>query len=88
MNVIQQMCYYMCCNCVRTNKIISIPSPVRYADLCAYRSKLHVEHMCETHREDLSSGRLNPEDLIAQVISKLNGYVKINEAVRNKLYYC
>ena len=37
---LQKFCYLACHQCVRNRNSISIPSAIRYADLCAYRYSL------------------------------------------------
>ena len=37
MTDLQNFCNYACYQCVRTRSPISIPTAIRYADLCAYR---------------------------------------------------
>ena len=84
---IQKMCFMACYNSIRTRNVIAIPTMVRYADLCAYRSKLHVE-----------AQRMLVEDFIGQdddiamieekIIEKINSVVQINQKVSNRLYYC
>lgn len=78
---IQKFCYYACHNCIRTKKVIAIPTPVRYADLCAYRSKLHIEG--QRALEQVTSA--TDEE---RIISQLNGWVKIHKTLQNRLYYC
>ncbi|KAH9389131.1 hypothetical protein TYRP_008485 [Tyrophagus putrescentiae] len=62
-----------------------IPIPVRYADLCAYRSKQHIEGQREAQSIEGSSMQEAKEQ---HIISQLNNWVKIHERVRNRLYYC
>ena len=59
----------------------SIPIPVRYADLCAYRAKLHVEaqHLLDPTAID---------EMASSQFDKLNRLVKIHPKVQNQLYYC
>lgn len=84
-DALQKFCFYACHNCTRTNKIISIPTPVRYADLCAYRSKLHLEAQ---RSQTTSMTTLTQTEEEALVIAQLNVGVKIHEEFRNRLYYC
>lgn len=78
---LQQLCFFMCFNCVRFRGVIAIPTPIRYADLCAYRSKLHIEGQCKL-------SQINPKDAEERIISQLNQWVKIDKKVQNLLYYC
>ena len=60
--------------------MLAIPTPVRYADLCAYRSKLHIA--------DSSDVEDKIEDVEAKIISRPNDMVKVNRKLKNRLYYC
>ncbi|KAH7638733.1 argonaute 5 [Dermatophagoides farinae] len=64
-NQLQQLCFFMCYNCVRFRGVIAIPTPIRYADLCAYRSKLHIEGQCKL-------SMINPKDAEQAIITQLN----------------
>ena len=85
-NQIQRMCYIVCYNSIRTRGVLAIPTPVRYADLCAYRAKIHVEAQRElaSYVDDLKKS----EEIETYIIASLNEHVKIDECLRNKLYYC
>jgi len=86
---IQKLCFYSCFNCTRTRSVIAIPIPVRYADLCAYRSKAHLAAQLgqEEGRSRGSGGTINPSDEEA-IIGKLNEQAKLNENIKHRLYYC
>lgn len=74
---IQKLCFYACYNNIRTRKVLSCPTPIRYADLCAYRAKLHVE-----------AQRILEENSDEEIIEQLNSIVHVNENIQNRLYYC
>lgn len=76
------MCFVVCFNSIRTRGVLAIPTPVRYADLCAYRAKLHVEA-----QRDLAD-TCNTQIIEADIISHLNEMVKVNDNIKNLLYYC
>ena len=42
-DTLQKMAFLLCHNSVRSRGVIALPTPARYADLCCYRSKLHIE---------------------------------------------
>nr|SZF06499.1 argonaute-2-like protein [Psoroptes ovis] len=84
MDTIEKFCYYLCHNCIRCRGSISIPIPVYYADLCAYRSKLHLEAQYALSGVPFE----NLQEFENVVITKLNRLVKIDEKIKNKLYYC
>ena len=65
--------YMACHNCVRTKKVIAIPTAVRYADLCAYRSKAHIEGQLALIQMDPNQA----ERMEEEIIHKLNECVKV-----------
>ncbi len=86
---VQKMVFLLCHNNVRTRGVIAIPTPVRYADLCCYRSKLHIEaqrNLVEV--TTATSDHSKQEALEREIIAKLNTLVKINDKLKNQLYYC
>lgn len=53
---LHELCYYMCHMFVRCNKSVSIPAPVKYADLAAYRAKKYADfHLRKQYSERSSS---------------------------------
>ncbi|KAJ6218814.1 hypothetical protein RDWZM_004626 [Blomia tropicalis] len=80
--------FYACHGSVRTNKVISIPNAIRYADLCAYRSKQIMDSQCtpEKQAENLSEAEVKVME--RKVIANLNALAQVNDKVRDRLYYC
>lgn len=91
---VQKLCFYSCYNSIRTRNVIAIPTAVRYADLCAYRSKMHIE--AQRAREDSRSslshrnyGHSAPEAGTEEaIIRKLNDQARLHERVKHRLFYC
>lgn len=79
---LQTLCFLMCFNCVRFRGAISIPSAIRYADLCAYRAKIHIETQYLIASKNLE--KLNEEDLK----KSLNNCVAVHDDLLNVIYYC
>nr|XP_027200264.1 uncharacterized protein LOC113794345 [Dermatophagoides pteronyssinus] len=85
MDDLQKICFYLCHNCTRyRGGPIAMPIPVRYADLCAYRSKMHLEAQHASKHIPAE----NQEEFERHVISKLNKLVKLNDNIKNSLFYC
>ncbi|OTF71016.1 hypothetical protein BLA29_008948 [Euroglyphus maynei] len=85
-DALQKFVFFLCHNCTRfRGGAIALPTPVRYADLCAYRAKIHVEaqieKLCMPHGEALQA------DYEKKLIAKLNEMVKIHESLKRVLYY-
>jgi eukaryotic translation initiation factor 2C len=85
----QKLSYYLCFTYARCIKPISIPTPVMYAHLAAYRSKLHiVAQNIETEgseRGETGEQREERESIIAAI---LNDRVRVSDELRARLYYC
>ncbi len=83
------MTYYLCYTYARCEKPISIPSPVQYAHLAAYRARNHIvacNIRAETvKRDETEEDRKRRENRLA---NKLNEQIKVNEGVKNRMYYC
>jgi len=91
-----KMTYYLCHIYQRCTKSVSIPAPVYYADLAAYRAKIHAsgfqDYELGGQASDVSSstsgdsGRDNTHEE-----SKIKSYeqlIKVNPNQRQRLYYC
>ncbi|KAJ6225576.1 hypothetical protein RDWZM_004121 [Blomia tropicalis] len=85
---IQHLCFVLCYNSIRTRSIIAIPTAARYADLCAYRSKLHIEAQLEITNISADKKKLKIEDFEKEMIKQLNRLVKVYPSMKNRLYYC
>ena len=85
-DTVQKMCFLLCYNSIRTRGVLAIPTPVRYADLCAYRSKLHIEAQRDVADTSKVEGKI--EDIEAEIIKRLNDMVKVNQNLKDRLYYC
>ena len=91
-NTIQQFTYLVCFNNIRTRQVISTPTPVRYADLCAFRSKIHLEAQLELSNLGLDGSgdqrtQAKEED-VDNDIQRLNHLLKTHENLKNIHYYC
>ena len=76
----------MCFNCVRTRQVIALPTPVRYADLCAYRSKLHIDvQRGEVHAN--CHPREGSTVMESKILDNLNRIIQIDAKVKDRLYY-
>jgi len=93
---IEIFCFYACHNCMRTKDVIGHPTPVRYADLCAYRAKFHIEAKREqTERDDASTttstSTANSDEIHrreVEIIRQFSEWCNVSENRRQKFYYC
>ena len=85
MDDLEKLCFYLCHNCTRFRGPIAMPVPVRYADLCAYRAKVHVEAQIE--KLCMPHGQTMQADYEKKLIGRLNELVKIHETIKRVLYY-
>ncbi len=88
-DTVQKMAFLLCHNSVRTRGVISLPTPVHYADLCCYRGKLHIEAQRNLVDSTATADKVqfNSADE-GEIINRLNQLVKVNKKCQNKLYYC
>lgn len=80
-----KLCYMACFNCVRTRLTLSLPAPVRYADLCAYRAKVHIEAQRELAILNREEHALEIED---KIVEKLKEWVILHHDTYTRMYYC
>lgn len=88
----QKLCFYSCYNSIRTRNVIAIPTAVRYAHLCAARSKMHLEAQRNRGESSRSSSSQESDGLDSDreeaIIRKLNKQAVLHERVRHRLFYC
>ncbi|KPM04840.1 Argonaute-like protein, partial [Sarcoptes scabiei] len=77
------LCFFMCFNCIRFRGVIAIPTAIRYADLCAYRSKIHLEA-----RLAITGIDAKKKQVAEIMLQQMNDWIKVDHNVRNYLYYC
>lgn len=81
---IQQLVYALCSFSARSLKSISIPVPVHYADLAAYRAKKHLE--AELNNKFTQCKENNEiEEMLPEEIAEL---ITIKPCFKNQLYFC
>ncbi|KAH9403618.1 hypothetical protein TYRP_014803 [Tyrophagus putrescentiae] len=88
---IERLCFFACHNCARTRKTISIPTSIRYADLCAYRAK-QLTDAYQTRNSDqtstsLTSMTVDTELHEQELLMKLSKVLTIDAEKSEKLYY-
>ena len=82
------MTYYLCHLYQRCTKSVSIPAPVYYADLAAYRAKVHastLDDMSETASDIGSEGGDQREN---DRIETYKNAITVTESQRERLYFC
>ena len=79
------MCFLLCYNSIRTRYTLAIPTSVRYAGLCARRSKLHIEAQRAVLDTVKFVGKI--EEIEAEIIKRLDNMVKMNKNLKNRLYF-
>jgi len=79
---------------VRTRKVIGIPTAVRYADLCAYRSKNHIDAYRTKEGITETSFKADPtkpeeyEKKKREVLELLSSWIKLGTETLKSPYYC
>ena len=84
MDEIQYFSNLNCQTCTRTDDSIAIPAPVKYADLCAYRAKAHLE-IREVYGIHSSQSK---DERMSNFLAEYNRKVKVSDNLKRLLYYC
>lgn len=86
----ETLAYYMCYAYVRCPTPISIPIPVKYADLAAFRAKQHLA--AQNTKYNLTQPQNESEqqrrDREAQCIARMNSTIKVHDNIVFIPYYC
>ncbi|XP_054163595.1 protein argonaute-3-like [Oppia nitens] len=81
-----KMTYYLCHTYQRCTKSVSIPAPVYYADLAAYRAKVHA--MGRPDQSDTVSEQGGGDDERSDdMINTYRNFINVNPTQKLKLYY-
>ncbi|XP_054718038.1 protein argonaute-4-like [Uloborus diversus] len=78
---LQKLTYYLCYTFARCTKSISIPVPVQYADLAAYRARRHLEFKLKEFNLDNNS--LIPNSLFLSIHDSL----KVDKQLQDSMYF-
>jgi eukaryotic translation initiation factor 2C len=86
-NELQRLSFYLCHIYSKCPRSISLPAPVMYADLAAYRARQHL--IAENGSEAGSVVNQGEEELSRSQIDKLNGQIRVsfNSETKNYNYY-
>ncbi|RWS17917.1 protein argonaute-4-like protein [Dinothrombium tinctorium] len=93
---LQKLTYYLCHTYARCTRSISVPAPVQYAHLAAYRARLHIigiggsessgsdsyqDRNCRDSFEDSKQKELN-------LVDSLNESIRVQRWFKNAMYFC
>ncbi|RWS30958.1 translation initiation factor 2C-like protein [Leptotrombidium deliense] len=87
---LQKLTYYLCHTYARCTRSISVPAPVQYAHLAAYRARLHIigiggsESSGSDSRDSFESGK--QKELHHN--KTLNESIRIPRTLKNAMYFC
>ncbi|CAG2171047.1 unnamed protein product [Oppiella nova] len=98
---LQKLSYYLCYVYARCDTPISIPAPVQYAHLAAYRARNHIvaniqsgavggggggsDRGSRSPRDETDDQRVARERALAR---ELNRVIKVDQSIKNNMYYC
>lgn len=94
---LQKITYYLCHIYARCTRSISIPSPVQYAHLAAYRARLHIIGFgdSESSGSGSNSGRNYYNETIEErlqrelsTVTSLNESIKVHPEFKRAMYFC
>jgi eukaryotic translation initiation factor 2C len=85
----QLLAYYLCFTYCRCTKSISIPTPVMYAHLAAFRSKQHIAAQNIKFESKVKGESKEQKELREERIAVLlNDKIKVDKALKILPYYC
>jgi len=82
---LQKLTFYMCHVYAKCPRSISIPAPVMYAHLVAYRARVHVD----ATGSDINSTVSSVTDEAYQLeVDEMNKRILVGPATKNAMYFC
>lgn len=85
---LQKMTYYLCCVYAKCARSISIPAPVMYAHLAAYRARVHVATSASSETGSNNSYESAGEYIRPRQLDEYNKKVKVAVGAKNFMYFC
>lgn len=82
------MTYYMCHLYQRCTKSVSIPAPVYYADLAAYRAKVHASTVTDEMSDTASNLSFGGDQRENEKINNYRAVINVPESQKQRLYFC
>ncbi|GBN80721.1 Protein argonaute-4, partial [Araneus ventricosus] len=85
-DALEKMTYSLCHTYVRCTKSISLPAPVQYADLAAYRARRHLN----SHLTDLEArGKIEKQENMKFdiEIEKVQKIIDVLDCMKDTMYY-
>ncbi|XP_023244757.1 protein argonaute-2-like [Centruroides sculpturatus] len=81
---LQVLTFYLCHNYARCTRSISIPCPVMYADLVAYRAKQYLTNKTEGTSSSGSGASEREEIIIEECVKEA---IKVVDKIENRMYF-
>ena len=94
---LQKLTFHLCHMYAKCNRSISIPAPVQYAHLAAYRARIHIigiygsEFSGNSGSYDRNGRRFNrkeAEEAKLRMIQEYNETICVSEQVKRSMYFC
>lgn len=86
---LQRLVFALCVASVRSLGSISIPVPVLYADLAAYRAKKHLEAVYyKVDAKAENDGANSMQELAKMLPEELGKLISLKPGLKNQLYFC
>ncbi|GFX64657.1 protein argonaute-4 [Trichonephila clavipes] len=84
-DALEKLSYYLCHLYIRCTKSISVPSPIQYAHLAAYRARRHLASYLKD--VGLQEGK-DEESIIDRLsIEEVNKAITVKDDMKNTMYF-
>ncbi|RWS10056.1 Protein argonaute-3-like protein, partial [Dinothrombium tinctorium] len=86
-----KLTYFLCHTYSNASRAISIPAPVKYADLAAFRAREHIRITPEIARESSPPQNEDKEQRaqrFGRIVGLINREITIDDQFRRKMYFC
>lgn len=84
-DALQQLTFYLCHVYAKCTRSISIPAPVMYAHLVAYRARVHVDATGSEINSIVSSVT---DEQYQQEVDENNAKISVIARTKNAMYFC
>ena len=89
-----QLTFFLCHTYVKCTRSLSIPAPVKYADLAAYRARDYIQARnfgdldVSSASSDDEAHRVRRRMVVDERIEQMNAAIRVAEHLRGQFYFC
>ncbi|GFY40825.1 protein argonaute-2 [Trichonephila inaurata madagascariensis] len=87
-DALEKLSYYLCHIYIRCTKSISVPSPIQYAHLAAYRARRHLaSHLKDLGEKGLLKGKDWKSKMDSVSIEEFNKAITVKDDMKDTMYF-